>query len=445
MALLLGVGWLLIITTPPVSPQIFQYFLVDNKGQNAQVLDTIKLPTCTHLDIRSGVTLRHGIKAGNFTKLGVVRDMQTCVDACCHDQLCDVAFMPGRMCYTVKCFTTKSCESIPAIPSLAANGSVQISHIVRGGGNGDDLESFKKTQGIGKYAVQKDKNQCVPSRIAYNYTLKGGKSAGNVEELGRVESVHECMEKCCDRDTCDVAFYLKDTCYSVECYADELCQSVPIKKSKTFNPTVVYMNKRNGKRLRHKDFCDPPCVHGMCTSDDNCMCDRGFEGVDCKNTTKTGFCRFSGCGVHGRCLWNDTCACAPGHYGPVCKYKRTCHPPCHNGACVNNSTENRQCQCHVGWEGPYCNISNGATIVSSRTGEQVLFTNMDQEVEKDIKIHDFPPSRQSESISALAVAIGCGVAAAIVGTAAVAFVARRILGKKSTNYELLREPIRHRM
>ncbi|EDO29098.1 predicted protein, partial [Nematostella vectensis] len=263
------------------------YFLVDNKGQNAQVLDTIKLPTCTHLDIRSGVTLRHGIKAGNFTKLGVVRDMQTCVDACCHDQLCDVAFMPGRMCYTVKCFTTKSCESIPAIPSLAANGSVQISHIVRGGGNGDDLESFKKTQGIGKYenislpflpflesfshghfvfksslpslipasvspAVQKDKNQCVPSRIAYNYTLKGGKSAGNVEELGRVESVHECMEKCCDRDTCDVAFYLKDTCYSVECYADELCQSVPIKKSKTFNPTVVYMNKRNGKRLRHK-------------------------------------------------------------------------------------------------------------------------------------------------------------------------------------------------
>jgi hypothetical protein len=34
---------------------------------------------------------------------------------------------------------------------MAANGSVRISHIVRGGGNGDDLENFKKTQGIGKY------------------------------------------------------------------------------------------------------------------------------------------------------------------------------------------------------------------------------------------------------------------------------------------------------
>jgi len=42
------------------------------------------------------------------------------------------------------------------------------------------------------------------------------------------------------------------------------------------------------------------------------------------------------------------------------------------------------------------------------------------------------------------VAIGCGVAAAIVGTATVAFIAQKILGKKSTNYELLRTPIRHK-
>lgn len=81
-------------------------------------------------------------------------------------------------------------------------------------------------------------------------------------------------------------------------------------------------------------------------------------------------------------------------------------------------------------------------MVSSQTGEEVLFTNMDQDVEMDIKIHDSPDSRAAESISALAVAIGCGIAAAIVGTAAVAFIARRILGKKPMNYELLREPIR---
>ena len=51
------------------------------------------------------------------------------------------------------------------------------------------------------------------------------------------------------------------------------------------------------------------------------------------------------------------------------------------------------------------------------------------------------PTPTAESISALAVAIGCGVAAAVVGTAAVAFIAKRIMGKKFTTYELLREPL----
>ena len=127
-------------------------FLVDQKGENAQVLDTVKLPTCTHLDIKHDVTLRGGIKSGNFTKLGYLRDMQTCIDACCQDEKCDVAFMPGHVCYSVSCFSTKLCESIPAVPSIAANRSVRISHVVRGGGKGDDLEQFKKTQGMEKYS-----------------------------------------------------------------------------------------------------------------------------------------------------------------------------------------------------------------------------------------------------------------------------------------------------
>lgn len=131
---------------------VFQMFLMDQKGENAQVLDTVKLPTCTHLDIKHDVTLRGGIKAGNFTKLGYLRDMQTCVDACCQDQNCDVAFMPGHVCYSVSCFSDKLCESIPAVPSIAANRSVRISHVVRGGGKGDDLEQFKKTQGMAKYS-----------------------------------------------------------------------------------------------------------------------------------------------------------------------------------------------------------------------------------------------------------------------------------------------------
>ncbi|XP_068744781.1 neurogenic locus Notch protein-like isoform X1 [Montipora capricornis] len=420
--------------------QVFQMFLVDGKGENAQVLDTIKLPTCTHLDIQHDVTLRGGIKSGNFTKLGYLRDMQTCIDACCQDEQCDVAFMPGHVCYSVSCFSAKLCESIPAVPSIAANRSVRISHVVRGGGKGDDLEQFKKTQGMEKYTY-KGKDQCTPSRIITNHTLKGGKTAGELKDLGIVESIEDCVEKCCHEKTCEVAFIVNDRCHSVECYGDELCQSLPIESEK-MSPTIIYMNVRNGNRIKDKETCSPSCVSGICSAKDMCVCDRGFEGLNCNQTSTTGFCGVSGCGENGKCSWNDTCVCETGYFGHLCNHTLKCDPPCENGRCIDNSTNSTKCFCEIGWEGQFCNKSNGDMKIYSPSGGEVLFTKMDQEAEMDIKIHQIP-SQGAESISALAVAIGCGVAAAIVGTATVAFIARKILGKRSTNYELLRTPIKH--
>lgn len=55
-----------------------------------------------------------------------------------------------------------------------------------------------------------------------------------------------------------------------------------------------------------------------------------------------------------------------------------------------------------------------------------------------------PDDGPSESISSIAVALGCALAATILGTAAIVFVTRRILKSRSTvNYEILREPLRH--
>ena len=28
-------------------------------------------------------------------------------------------------------------------------------------------------------------------------------------------------------------------------------------------------------------FCDPPCVNGVCVSDETCVCGEEFEGFDC--------------------------------------------------------------------------------------------------------------------------------------------------------------------
>ena len=55
-----------------------------------------------------------------------------------------------------------------------------------------------------------------------------------------------------------------------------------------------------------------------------------------------------------------------------------------------------------------------------------------------------PDEGPNESISSVGVAIGCALAVAILGAAAIAFVARKILKSRSTvNYEILREPLRH--
>ena len=37
----------------------------------------------------------------------------------------------------------------------------------------------------------------------------------------------------------------------------------------------------------------------------------------------------------------------------------TCNPPCENGRCIDNSTNSTKCYCEIGWEGTFCNKSNG--------------------------------------------------------------------------------------
>ena len=68
---------------PKFFPLVFQYFIVNSNDATTKVIDTVKLPTCTHLDQRKNVTLRGGIASGKFTKHGFVKDLPTCIDACC--------------------------------------------------------------------------------------------------------------------------------------------------------------------------------------------------------------------------------------------------------------------------------------------------------------------------------------------------------------------------
>ena len=70
--------------------------------------------SCETSPVRRNVTLRGGIKAGYFHKLAQYVAMELCVQLCCQEKGCDVAFMIGKNCYGVKCFSEELCHVVPA-------------------------------------------------------------------------------------------------------------------------------------------------------------------------------------------------------------------------------------------------------------------------------------------------------------------------------------------
>jgi roadblock/LC7 domain-containing protein len=61
--------------------------------------------------IEENVTLKGGIGAGTFKKMGKVTEMKSCIHLCCKEMSCDVAFMSAQNCYAVECVSDDECES----------------------------------------------------------------------------------------------------------------------------------------------------------------------------------------------------------------------------------------------------------------------------------------------------------------------------------------------
>ena len=92
---------------------------------------------------------------------------------------------------------------------------------------------------------------CKPSVISYDVTLKGGLNAGNFTPTGTVDGMETCVHMCCESATCDVAFMLKDSCYSVGCSSEELCEEIPAPSS-AYYPRLSFVRKESKKRDKGK-------------------------------------------------------------------------------------------------------------------------------------------------------------------------------------------------
>eukprot|EP00794_Sanderia_malayensis_P011221 gene11221-12400_t len=238
-------------------------------------------------------TLRMGMHSGLFTKLGRVNKMDDCIERCCKSSNADVAFMLGPVCFAVKCYSAELCKTSPAMvsnigdlnmnPTLSflkkkeatmANGNdidVIIDEItdkidgspppsitpnrISGLSYNDlytSLENIStawevynraRTRPIPRApAILAPGGTCTDSPITYNVTLKGGIHAGNFTNHGEGLTPRECVGKCCDQKSCDLAFMFADLCYSVKCRSDDDCQAVVAKPS-NLSPKVSFVTR----------------------------------------------------------------------------------------------------------------------------------------------------------------------------------------------------------
>jgi len=79
---------------------------------------------CISTEVQPGVTLRGGLNAGNFTHIGTVPSMKTCVHLCCAKSRCDLAIVLNDQCFALSCYTPSLCEMTKAFskayrPTLA--------------------------------------------------------------------------------------------------------------------------------------------------------------------------------------------------------------------------------------------------------------------------------------------------------------------------------------
>ncbi|XP_048589005.1 uncharacterized protein LOC5518116 isoform X2 [Nematostella vectensis] len=193
--------------------------------------------SCSATPIKYNVTLRMGLHSGLFTKMGRVDSMDDCIELSCKKDKTDVAFMMGQHCYSVQCYSEDLCRTEPVygttISGLNLTPAVSF------------LRNNPGTSGTELAYQDNPREQCLGSSITYNVTLRGGIKAGKFREQTDVRSMRDCVSKCCDESSCDLAFMFGERCYSVTCQSEKLCQAVMAKPT-NLQPKISYLSKNYG-------------------------------------------------------------------------------------------------------------------------------------------------------------------------------------------------------
>ena len=73
--------------------------------------------------------------------------------------------------------------------------------------------------------------KCPHGPILTNVTLTHELRAGKFSRLGMADDMETCIQMCCDKDDCEMAFMPGTHCYGVDCFSQEHCEITTVKPS----------------------------------------------------------------------------------------------------------------------------------------------------------------------------------------------------------------------
>ena len=243
--------------------------------------------SCATSDAYYNVTLRGGLKAGNFSFVGIVSSNEDCVSRCCLTKGCDVTFVVLERCFLVHCYDTDLCDitaarntdkfrpvityvnltiintlqtKVQRSSNLASNetlteehSNINSNHKNRAGE--DEVHYGREENNVRvnsdpslaaeahtRYPGNFNQSACTFSEPLHNKSLRLGRKAGVFTNQGTCDNIRECAQWCCQSQNCDVAFMISQDCFSVRCYSSKTCRTFAIHSSK-FNPRMVFVER----------------------------------------------------------------------------------------------------------------------------------------------------------------------------------------------------------
>ena len=187
------------------------------------------------------VTFRNGLEAGIFTESGKVKDMESCVERCYNRSSCHVAFMVEHSCYSIHCYSQKTCEVLPVQTPIITTRVVYLKDRML------KLPYITTKEHKASPFIRDDKNFTITNcaknvTVLKNMTFLAGMSAGNYTDYGTVDSIQACSNICCSKKVCDAAFMILNNCFTIDCISDKACHAIP-SKSRKVNTSIVYFRK----------------------------------------------------------------------------------------------------------------------------------------------------------------------------------------------------------